>query len=118
MCENGRVLPFRAILATLVETHAPALCAAIFCDEEGERVDSFALDGVDPYDLDLMGAACAAVAPSIPEGCAVRVLFDGRAVWIATVDSGYYLLCLAARSRDGAVRFDIPRAAAALAAHM
>jgi hypothetical protein len=112
------VLEFGAILATLVETHAPALSAAIFCDEEGERVDSFALDGVDKYDLELMGAALANVARTIPAGIAVRVLFDGRAVWMTTVESGYYLIAFAQRSRDGAVKFDLPRAVAALAAHM
>ena len=109
---------FRDILHTLVETHSPALTAAIFCDEEGERVDSYALDGVDPFDLDLMGAACAIVASTVPPGSCVRFLLDTQAVWIATVESGYYLLALSARSKDGAVRFDLPRAVAALAAHM
>ena len=111
-------MPFSAILSTLVEEHAPVIRAAIFCDEEGEKVDSFAIDGVEAFDLDLLGAACAPVASSLPGGSAVRMLLDDKSVWLANVDSGYYLIVLSERSKDGVVRADVLRAVAALAAHM
>ncbi|HEY4223892.1 MAG TPA: hypothetical protein VGO62_21200 [Myxococcota bacterium] len=111
-------MPFSAILSTLVLSHAPAVRAAIFCDGEGERVDAFALPEEAPFDVDLLGASCSSVARSVPAGSALRVLLGDRVVWLATVDAGYYLVVLAARSRDGAVRFDLLPAVAALAAHM
>jgi hypothetical protein len=111
-------MPFAAILSTLVEEHAPVVKAAIFCDEEGEKVDAFSIEGVDGFDLDLLGAACASVASTLRAGSAVRMLLDDRAVWLCSVEGGYYLLVLADRSRDGFIRFDLLRAVAALAAHM
>jgi hypothetical protein len=111
-------VPFAAILSTLVEEHAPVVKGAIFCDEEGEKVDAFSIAGVDAFDLDLLGAACAPVASTLRAGAAVRMLLDDRAVWLCNVDGGYYLLVLADRSRDGIIRFDMLRAVAALAAHM
>ena len=111
-------MPFRMILETLVETHAPLVRAAIFCDEEGERVDTFALPGIDAYDVDLLGASFAPVALAVPPGSCLRVVHPDRVYWLATVESGCYLVVLCAPVGDGAVRGDLPRAVAALAAHM
>lgn len=111
-------MPFQAILSTLVETHAPVSRAAIFCDDQGERVGSFALDGVDAFDVDLLGAAFAPIAFAMPAGACLRVLHLDRVVWLATVEGGYYLVVLCARGADGVMKPDITRAVAALAAHM
>lgn len=111
-------MPFQAILSTLVETHAPVARAAIFCDDQGERVGSFALDGIETFDVDLLGAAYAPVAFSMPADACLRVLHRDRVVWLATVEGGYYLVILCERRADGGVRADLARAVAALAAHM
>ncbi len=111
-------MPFQAILLTLIETHRPAARAAIFCDDQGERVDSFALPDIAQFDVALLGAAYAPVARSVPPGSCMRVLHPDRTVWVATVAGGYYLVVLCDLVRDGGVRLDLPRAVAALAAHM
>lgn len=111
-------MPFHAILSTLIETHRPAARAAIFCDDEGERVDSFALPEIGDFDVALLGAAYAPVARSVPAGSCLRVVHMDKAVWVATVEGGYYLVVLCDLVRDGGVRLDLPRAVAALAAHM
>jgi hypothetical protein len=111
-------VPFQAILSTLIETHRPAARAAIFCDDEGERVDSCALPDIDSFDVALLGAAYAPVARSVPPGSCMRVLHPDRTVWVATVEGGYYLVVLCDLVHDGGVRLDLPRAVAALAAHM
>jgi hypothetical protein len=111
-------VPFQAILSTLIETHQPAARAAIFCDDEGERVDSFALPEIEQFDIALLGAAYAPVARSVPPGSCLRVVHPEKTVWVATVEGGYYLVVLCDPLRDGGVRLDLPRAVAALAAHM
>lgn len=111
-------MPFHAILSTLIETHAPVTKAAIFCDDEGERVGSHALPGIVDFDVALLGAAYAAIARDVPANSCLRVVHRDRTVWLATVESGYYLVVLCDPVRDGAVRLDLPRAVAALAAHM
>ena len=111
-------MPFQAILSTLIETHQPTARAAIFCDDEGERVDACALPGHDAFDVALLGAAYAPIARSVPPGSCLRVSHDDRAVWVATVEGGYYLVVLCELVKDGGVRLDLPRAVAALAAHM
>lgn len=111
-------MPFREILSTLIETHRPIARAAIFCDDEGERVDSFSLEDVEDFDTALLGAAYAPIARSVPAGSCLRVAHDDRAVWVATVEGGYYLVVLCEIVKDGGVRLDLPRAVAALAAHM
>ena len=118
MPDDAHAVPFREILSTLVDLHAPGVRAAIFCDDEGEKVGAFAVDGVDPYEVDLLGAACAPIAQALPPNAAVRVILADRAVWLARVDAGYFLAVLAERCRDGSVRLDLLRAVAALAAHM
>lgn len=117
---------FKAILETLVEGNPDIVLGAIFCDDEGERVDAYrnqALDpALDPYQLDLMGAAYAPVVCPLPPGSVLRVLHgaerEQRVIWVATVDGGYYLLAVCHAPRAGALRDELPRAVAALAAHM
>ena len=111
-------MPFHSILSTLIETHRPTARAAIFCDDEGERVDSFALPDIAAFDVALLGAALAPVARSVPPGSCMRILQLDRTVWVATVEGGYYLVVLCDVVKDGGVRLDLPRAVAALAAHM
>jgi hypothetical protein len=115
-------VPFREILSTLIAEHAPTARAAIFCDDDGEKVDAYALEGIDSFDVDLMGAAYARVAATVPLGSCVRVAHPEKTVWLAPIDCGYYLVVLcavpSARGVDGAMRADLPRAVAALAAHM
>lgn len=111
-------MPFQAILSTLIDSYAPVARAAIFCDDQGERVDAHALPEVLPFDLALLGASYAPIARCVPEGSCLRVAHCEHVVWLATVADGYYLVVLCARAGDGAVRFDLPRAVAALAAHM
>src|SRR5688500_12140554 len=100
--------PFQDILSTLVDNHAPAARAAIFCDDEGERVDSFALPGIADFELSLVGAALAPVSRSVPPGACLRVAHATRSYWMATVESGYYLVVLCDVGRDGGVRLDLP----------
>ena len=111
-------MPFQAILTTLVDTHAPVARAAILCDEGGERVAAFAVAGIDEIDLDLLGATLVPVAARLAEGELVRVLHTDRVVWISRLEGGCSLVVLAEPGRDAAIRFDIPRAVAAIAAHM
>jgi hypothetical protein len=112
-------VPFRAILETLVLNHAPRVRAAVFCDEEGERVEQFAASGLDPYDVDLAGASFAPIASSVPMGACLRVAHSDRVHWIAGVSSGCYLVVVcASHGCDGAVRRDLSRTVAALASHM
>ena len=111
-------MPFRAILETLVIDHAPRVRGAIFWDDEGGRVDSARLPDLDAFDLDLMGAAYAPVASALGPNACMRVVHDDRVVWVATVTGGYYLLAVCSPTAAGAVRDELPRAVAALAAHM
>ncbi len=113
-----RAVPFRAILETLVAEHEPIVRGAIFCDDEGERVDSSAGPGTTDDDLALAGACIATVAKQIPGAACLRVALAGAVVWVATVESGCFLVVVCDRGRDGAVLADLPRAVAALAAHM
>lgn len=111
-------VPFRSILATLLTEHEPVVRGAIFCDDEGERVDSFAGDGCHDDELLLLGASMATVAPMIPRGACLRTVLSDAVVWLATVDCGCFLVVLCAPVRDGTLRVGLPRAVAALAAHM
>ena len=116
-CYQGAV-PFRAILETLLAEHEPIVRGAIFCDDEGERVDSFTGPGSTTGELDLIGASMATVAPMIPQGACLRTVLGGSVLWLATVEGGCFLVVQCAPVRDGTVRADLPRAVAALAAHM
>ncbi|MBI1947061.1 MAG: hypothetical protein HYS27_15295 [Deltaproteobacteria bacterium] len=111
-------MPFRSILETLLAEHEPVVRGAIFCDDEGERVDSCGVAGCDDEELALLGASIATVAPMIPKDTCLRVVLSSSVVWVATVESGCFLVVSCARGRDGVVRADLPRAVAALAAHM
>lgn len=112
------LVPFRAILETLLAEHEPIVRGAIFCDDEGERVDSYTGPGCSAEDLDLLGASMATVAPLVPQGACLRTLLADGCVWLATVEGGCFLVVLCDPTRDGIVRADLPRAVAALAAHM
>jgi hypothetical protein len=111
-------MPFRAILQTLVETHAPMVRGAIFCDHEGERVDACAGPGLDPYDLDLLGATCAQPALLLRAGARARVVVGDEVVWVVVVEEGYYLVVLCGERTDHACRQVLPGVAEALLAHM
>jgi hypothetical protein len=113
---------FRAILETLVEANPDIVLGAIFCDDEGEKVDAYHVAALDAYELALMGAAYAPVVFPLKPGSVLRVLhgLEGpqRVIWVATIEGGYYLLAVCHAPRAGAVRDELPRAVAALAAHM
>jgi glycosyltransferase A (GT-A) superfamily protein (DUF2064 family) len=111
-------VPFRAILETLLIEHAPRMRGAIFCDDEGERVDAARVDELGAYDLDLLGAAYAPVAAALGADACLRITHEGQVLWIATVSGGYYLLAVCTARASGSVRDELPRAVAALAAHM
>lgn len=98
--------------------HEPAVRGAIFCDDEGERVASYAADGRDDDKLALLGASMATIAPMVPDGSCLRSALPDTVVWFANVASGCFLVVLCAPARDGAVRRDLTRTVAALAAHM
>jgi hypothetical protein len=115
---------FKAILETLVESYPATVLGAIFCDDEGEKVDAYHQPTLDAYDLDLLGAAYAGVVGELAPQSVLRVVHTqpesgaGRIVWVANVESGYYLLAVCNGAGAGALRDELPRAVAALAAHM
>lgn len=90
-------MPFRAALVSLV-AKAPSVRGAVFCDFEGERVESVLSDPtLDPFDLDLVGASYAHVVEQLgPETDAqLRVVHPHGVVWVQPVAEGYYILLLA-----------------------
>lgn len=111
-------MPFQSILARLVEAHVSFARAAIFCDEEGERVQAFAVPGIDPWDVDLLGAAYAPLAARLEPHTCLRVVHKERVVWCAAVERGYYVVVLCERGPDGVIRRVLPTTVAALAAQM
>ncbi len=111
-------MPFRAILETLVHAHHPIVRGAIFCDDNGERVDAWVHNDADLDDLVLAGAAYAAVVRNLPASSALAVSDVDRTVWIATVEGGYYLLAVCAPTLAASIRRVLPSVVAALAAHM
>lgn len=128
-------MPFRAILAGLLAHHAARVRGAVFCDEEGERVESLINDAaLDAYDLDLCGASYASVAAMVASselvardgeaGCGfgalrIRVLHPGAVVWLQGLARGYYLVVLTARDgRDATIEPVLDEVAEALIAHM
>ena len=110
-------MPFRAILETLLATHAPAVRAAIFCDHEGEKVAAEPGD-LDPYDVDVLGASMALPAQQMKKGTRARFVVDSGVVWVIVVDLGCYLVVSCAPGQDLACRQDFPGVAEALVAHM
>ena len=110
-------MPFRAILESLVVTHAPGVRGAVFCDAEGERIDACCGE-LAPYDLDIIGASFAAVVESLHHGQQLRLVIDGDVIWIVTVDQGCYLVVCCRRGQDFACKADLPSIAGALVAYM
>ena len=110
-------MPFRAILRTLVDVHAPVR-GAIFCDYEGERVDAACGAGLTPFDLDVRGATYAKIAADVPTGGRLRVVEDENTIWLLVVDRGYYLVVVCEPARDFEIHSDLVAAALAILAHM
>jgi len=110
-------VPFREILQTLVDSHSPAVRAAIFCDHEGERVDASAYD-VDAFELDIAGATFAATAQTMSAGQRLRVVVGDEVFWIVVVDLGCYLVVWCRKGHDGSCRASFPTIAEALATYM
>jgi hypothetical protein len=110
-------VPFREILQTLVDSHSPAVRAAIFCDHEGERVEASAFD-VDTFDLDVAGATFAATAQTMAPGQRLRVVVGDEVFWIVVVELGCYLVVWCRRGYDAGCRASFPTIAEALVAYM
>jgi hypothetical protein len=110
-------VPFRAILETLLHSHAPAVRAAIFCDHEGEKVAA-APGSLTPFDVDILGASLAQAAQRMRPGTQARILLGDFAIWVVVVDLGCYLVVICAPGQDLACRRDLTRIAEALVAHM
>lgn len=82
----------------------------IFCDEEGERVAAVSAEAeVDPFDLDLRGAAFASLLAQLRAGewCAgplrhlrLRCALADEVVWVQGLKEGYYLVVVCARAWD------------------
>lgn len=100
-----------------MDSHAPAVRAAIFCDHEGERVDS-AVGDVEPFDLDIAGATFAATAQTMIPGQRLRVVVGDSAYWILVVDLGYYLVVWCRVGKDASCRGAFPGTARALVTYM
>lgn len=113
----NRGVPFRAILETLLHTHAPAVRAAIFCDHEGEKVAAEPGD-LEPFDVDILGASLAQAAQRMRLGTRTRILLGDYAIWVVVVDLGCYLVVVCAPGQDLACRRDLSGIAEALVAHM
>jgi len=117
-----RTVPFRSILGGFAAQH-PHVLAVVFCDEEGERVESIVVDtAVDPYELDVLGASLAPLAPTLArqgsETC-VRVLRARDVIWVRSVSDRYYVVAWARRaSVDARIGAGLDDVAHALRAHM
>jgi hypothetical protein len=110
-------VPFRAILQTLVDSHSPAVRAAIFCDHEGERIDASAGE-LEAFDVDIAGATFAAAAQTMSPGHRLRVVVGDEVFWVVTVELGCYLVVWCRIGRDATCLAALPRVTAALAACM
>lgn len=89
-------MTFRPILAGLALEH-PAIRGMVFCDDEGERVDSHIADpGLDAYELDVAGACYATLAPLLARQGArrLRVVHGRGLIWMQMLTPRYYLLVL------------------------
>lgn len=115
-------MPFRSILGGFAVKH-PHVRAVVFCDEEGERVESVVVDAtVDPYDLDVLGASLAPLAPTLArqgsETC-VRIVRAADVVWIRSVSDRYYVVAWTRRTfADLRVGDGLDDVAHALRVHM
>lgn len=100
-----------------MDSHSPAVRAAIFCDHEGERIDATSHD-VGAFDLDVAGATFAATAQTMSAGQRLRVVIGDEAFWIVVVELGCYLVVWCRRGQDAGCRTSFPTVADALAAYM
>jgi hypothetical protein len=94
-------MPFRAVLKGLCARHETVVRGAVFCDEEGERVEALLNDPeLDPYELDLAGASYATVLPllSTSSGARMRVLHADQVVWLQVIRDGYFVVVLTRRT--------------------
>jgi len=116
-------MPFTPILTALCHRHE-VIRGAIFCDEEGERVERVCPDSsLDEFDLDIAGASFASLLPYLTGQDAessIRVAFEDDAYWVQLLVDGYFLLVIAQRGdgRDYALRQDLHDVGASIIAHM
>lgn len=121
-------MPFRAILTELVARPGSVLRGAIFCDDEGERIEAVLAPPVltepalDPYRLDLVGASYAIVLHLLGEDrdeAQLRIVHEREVVWVQGITGGYYLVALASRrGLDPCIGTPLRQAARALRAHL
>jgi hypothetical protein len=94
-------MPFRAVLKGLLARHQEGVRGAVFCDEEGERVEALINDPrLDPYDLDLAGASYASVVNLLGtdgDGARMRIVLRDEVVWLQVIKNRYYVLLLTVR---------------------
>ena len=90
-------MSFSPILRGLAQDH-PAIRGVVFCDEEGEKVDSHIADpGLDDFDLDIAGASFATLVPMMQQQdgrAQLRVNNKQGLIWMQMLDEHYYLLVL------------------------
>lgn len=110
-------MAFQEILETLVDAHAPAVRAAIFCDSEGEKVAA-APGQRDAFDVDVLGATFAQAAARLLPGSRLRTVVADATVWLVVVEYGCYLVVDCAPGGDAGCRSDLTLVAEALSAHM
>jgi hypothetical protein len=91
-------MPFRSILAGIAALHDASVRGAIFCDEEGERVEAVLNDPeLETFDLDLHGASYAGVVQGIERqypAARLRIKTEGMTTWLQLVRDGYYVVVL------------------------
>lgn len=94
-------MPIQAVLADLVAQAPDAIRGAVFCDYEGERVDSVINDPtLDAFELDLTGASYATLLDQlrITEDAQLRVVHPSDVTWVQVVAEGYYVVLLTRRN--------------------
>lgn len=92
-------MTFSSILKGLAQDH-PAIRGVVFCDEEGEKVDSHIADpALDDFDLLIAGASFATLVPLLQQQAQhgrarLRVNHGEGLIWMQMLDEHYYLLVL------------------------
>lgn len=104
-------MEFRAVLKGLTAHHDSLVRGAVFCDEEGERVEAIVNDpDLDSFELDVAGASYAPVVHLLgdtADGARLRVVHEDGVVWLEVLQNRYYLLVLVVR--DGLDIRVVPR---------
>lgn len=112
-------MSFLATLRGLVDVDPDRVCGAVFCDDEGERIEALSSGcDVDLYTLDLAAASFASLAPQLPldDDALLRVTYGAHMAWVQRVPDRYLLVLLAQRSaRGGALEPRVREAGRALA---